>query len=220
MIQIITSNNTSTWTAVAAGDAHTCAIDATVSQNLWCWGNNSDGQLGIGSSGNIKTSPTLVTTAISAWNAIFLGTKVSCGVAATGMTLACWGNNQFGQLGQGNYTNATVPATVAIPTAGGSWAYDQFAGSVGNGQVCARESDDALYCWGEDVRGDLGSGQSSTNLPSPAQVGAADSWSAVAAGLDFTCGIGQNEQIWCFGLNNLGQYGNGKAWVPRPAPQP
>jgi alpha-tubulin suppressor-like RCC1 family protein len=222
MIQIITSNNTKTWTAVAAGDAHTCAIDASVSQNLWCWGDNTNGQLGIGSSGsnNSKTAPTLVSTAISAWNTIFLGTQVSCGVASSGNTLACWGLNQYGQLGQGTSTNATVPGVVAIPTPGGSWAYDQFTGSAASGQVCARESDDSLWCWGQDVRGDLGNGMNATNASLPSRVGAGNSWSAVAAGLDFTCGIGQNSQIWCFGLNNQGQYGNGKSWVPTPAQQP
>ena len=89
------------WASVTAGGEDTCGIrtDAT----LWCWGNNWEGQLGIGNE-NSQGRPRQVTTPVpGGWASVTTAGDHTC-ATRTDATLWCWGANGNGQLGLGNHT--------------------------------------------------------------------------------------------------------------------
>jgi alpha-tubulin suppressor-like RCC1 family protein len=84
-----------------------------------CWGFNDDGQFGNGTT----TDSFVPVNAIGlqgAWKAIAAGEMHTCALAESG-TVMCWGNNEWGQLGDGTTISRTLPVglakTPAIPTA-------------------------------------------------------------------------------------------------------
>ncbi len=101
------------WASISAGYDHTCGVrtDGTA----WCWGWNSDGQLGDGTTTKRK-SPVRVGTANN-WDSISAGNyDHTCGVRTNG-TAWCWGQNGYGQLGDGTTTKRLSPVQV-VPTSG------------------------------------------------------------------------------------------------------
>lgn len=98
---------------ITAGNSHTCGL--TAAGQVYCWGNNTYGQLGDGTTSN-RTTPTLV-TGTGTGSLIFAYVKAAemttCGLTTTGVGY-CWGNNEYGQLGDGTTTNANVPRKVAL----------------------------------------------------------------------------------------------------------
>lgn len=137
----------STATAVVAGTYHTCArlSDGAVK----CWGLNAWGQIGDGSTGNSFFVPTAVpgiTTAVT----VAAHYAQSCAVLADG-TARCWGDNDFGQLGNGSTIDSAVPVTVSgISTA--------TAVTTGFDHTCVLLGDGSVWCWGRNVSGQLGDG--------------------------------------------------------------
>jgi alpha-tubulin suppressor-like RCC1 family protein len=83
--------------AVCAGGKHSCAISST--GLVRCWGENTDGQLGDGTTVQ-KSVPTLA-EGVAGATAIGCGRQHSCAVIEDG-TVMCWGSNRRGQLGFGN----------------------------------------------------------------------------------------------------------------------
>lgn len=183
------------WAAVAAGQDHICATgtDGT----LWCWGYNSNGQLGQGD-GSARHVPTRLGTG-TAWAAVSLGKDHSCALD-TGGALYCWGENRAGQLGVGDLTERSVPTEVA----GGPWA------QLGAGweHTCAVDTAGGLWCWGDNAVGSLGDG-STTSRSTPVQVGVDTDWAEVAGGTGVTCARKTDGTLWCWGHNSLGQLGQG-----------
>lgn len=98
----------SRWQVVAAGDAHTCAI--TDQGELYCWGSNERGQLGIDAA--VAPSPVRVGERRD-YRALALGSEHSCAVTAVG-SVWCWGNNQHGQVGVGDAPVVPGPALVGL----------------------------------------------------------------------------------------------------------
>ena len=89
---------------VAAGGGHTCALDST---DLYCWGRNGDGQLGLGNTVE-KHTPQYVS---SGWNLISAGYAHTCGIKTDG-TLWCWGLNASGDLGVRDWSDRHSPTHV------------------------------------------------------------------------------------------------------------
>ncbi|OLE23749.1 MAG: hypothetical protein AUG44_21335 [Actinobacteria bacterium 13_1_20CM_3_71_11] len=195
------------WSAVSAGLSHTCGIKTTGS--LWCWGDNGNGQLGLGTSGTGtgKTSPNQVGTATT-WTAITVGGYHSCGIqTVTGVTtLYCWGWNGNGQLGIGGTTDKSTPQPVTAPA--GHWS----SVAAGYDHNCGINDSGALYCWGRNVEGQIGIGNNTTPQSSPALVAvpaskAGKTWTSVA-GSWTTCGILSDKSLFCWGWNANGEIGN------------
>ena len=76
----------------------------------------------------------------------------------------------------------------------------------------------ALWCWGGNSSGDLGTGNTS-DTSTPVQAGTGTSWAAVSASLDYTCAVRTDRTLWCWGYNFYGQLGNGLS-AALPTPQP
>jgi alpha-tubulin suppressor-like RCC1 family protein len=113
--------------AIAANGTSTCAL--TSSGEARCWGDNSNGQLGDGTTVD-RTQPQAVVGLSSSVYAIAVGSSHSCALMISG-TASCWGANQKGQLGDGTFVSRPVPAGVAGLTgqvrAAGSFSTNAFA---------------------------------------------------------------------------------------------
>lgn len=97
------------WAAVALGFTHSCAI--TASGALYCWGNNADGQLGLGDTQG-RSAPAAIDVSVS-WSKVAAGGAHSCAIGPQG-ALACWGSNTYGQLGLGKTSASPELRPVAL----------------------------------------------------------------------------------------------------------
>ncbi len=199
--------------ALSLGGEHTCAIKSSGPPHaLYCWGANASGQLGDGSS-TPRTQPVPIGAAGADWSVAKAGAFHTCAVDGGG-ALYCWGNNNYGQLGDGSTTARNqVPAA---PVAGGPWA-SVAAGAYHTCAITAGTSPGRLFCWGWHYYGELGIGAGAPNtcgsgVPcavSPQRVGAATDWAAVFAAYDLTCAINTSGALYCWGSDRFGQVGDG-----------
>ena len=95
-------------TALASGDDHRCAVQS--GGTVQCWGWNSFGQLGNGTTSDYSTVPVAVGGVQGAVR-MAAGSAFTC-AASQGGVVQCWGDNVHGQLGDGSFTDSTVPVTV------------------------------------------------------------------------------------------------------------
>lgn len=121
--------------------------------------------------------------------------------------IACWGQNDHGQLGLGDRVDRRMP--VFLPFEG---AFRQIA--AGTQHTCALEEPGKVYCWGQNDRGQLGVGtrESSsrpTLVPLPALA------AAIASSFMHACAILVNSSLWCWGQNSEGELGQGDAFPAR-----
>jgi alpha-tubulin suppressor-like RCC1 family protein len=121
-------------------------------------------------------------------------------------TVLCWGNNQYGQLGNGSTTTDFVPvAVLGIANA--------VAIAAGAQHSCALLKDGTIRCWGMNYGGQLGSGMSTTIAPfgitTPVAVTSITNAVAIASGESHTCAIIADSTVLCWGDNYDGQLGNG-----------
>src|SRR5213594_870733 len=202
-----------TATAVSAGGFHTCALpgDGTVR----CWGQNDYGQLGNGTSDPVPDSPSTfnptpvtvsgITTAV----AISAGGWYTCALLQDG-TVRCWGDNTYGELGNGaavlspSPSNPVTPTPTPVTVSGITTAVAIEAGVF---HMCAILRDGTLQCWGRGEEGRLGDG-STANSSTPVTVsGVAPA--VIAPGAEHSCAVLRDGTMRCWGDNNFGQLGNG-----------
>jgi DNA-binding beta-propeller fold protein YncE len=146
--QVGTASN---WTTVSQGYNDTCGI---AGGQLYCWGENQYGEVGVGNTYEYDV-PTAVGTSITTtgWTAVSImnnggGDANACAIASG--ALYCWGEDKYGEAGQGNTTVYTTPHQVGAAT---TWT----AVSVGVSDVCG-VNNGALYCWGYNTDGEDGLG--------------------------------------------------------------
>jgi alpha-tubulin suppressor-like RCC1 family protein len=141
--------------------AHNCGL--TAGGAAYCWGDNTDGQLGdgttTGSSTPVSVSGGLTFAQVSA------GGDHSCGVT-TGGAAYCWGRSLYGELGNGTESSPeTCPGgpchTTPVPVLG---ALSLVQVSAGKLYTCALTSGGQAYCWGFNAYGQLGDGTATSRL--------------------------------------------------------
>lgn len=196
------------WSQIAAGVDHSLAMsDSGV---IFAWGLNKYGQLGLGEIDEIKednlylvTVPTLVAnTAVSstATTAIGHNSKFYATVKTDG-TLWAWGNNVYGQLGDGTTLSKSSPVQVGTANNWIQVAQGQF-------HTVAIDTDGKIWSWGRNNYGQLGDG-TFNNSSTPNQIGSSTIWSKVVCGLNSTMAIKTNGTLWGWGRNERGELGNG-----------
>jgi len=140
--------------STTAAGTHVCAV--TTDGGAYCWGLNSSGELGNGSTTD-ATSPVAVSTSgvLSGklLSQISASTNHTCALTADGLVF-CWGANGSGQLGDGTTTARTSP--VAVDTSGVLSGKTIVQIATGDGDTCAVDSNGVAYCWGVNAQGQLG----------------------------------------------------------------
>ena len=199
---------------VAAGGNTTCAVLST--NSVMCWGRHHRGQLGNGNQTNTvgNATPTVVVSIPSSFTVVSLdvGTVHACATSTTGDTW-CWGAFTNGRLGNSSVSDNLTPSRVAA--FGGGTATSAAAGFAHSCVVVGTRA----WCFGSNSSGQLGTNPSGTTESStPLSVTFSSSANVVATGRDFTCALLASQTVECFGINAVGQLGNGNS-TPTHVPQ-
>ena len=185
---------------------NTCAIRND--GDLYCWGRNGNGQLGIGSMGNShwKDRPTKTNNLGSDAISVSLGEQHTCAVLDTGV-LKCWGRNNHGQIGVGSGGDKDTPQTVNVGS--GRTTTSVY---LGYHHTCAILDDQSVKCWGRNQDGELGVGSTTSSFNTPQAIntlGTNRHAISLALGQGFTCALLDDGSIKCWGQDNFGQRGDG-----------
>ena len=201
---------------ISVGDWNTCAIASD--DKVYCWGYG----ISFGDLGNGTFSQSNVPVAVST-SGVLAGKTIkqisasdfhTCAIASDGEAY-CWGGNTDGQLGNNSTNQSNVPVAVLPPQGSSSPLGGQFKqiSAEGGNRTCAIAYGDRAYCWGEGRYGGLGN-NSTTNSRRPVAVSmsgvlAGKTIKQISSGAYRTCVIASDNQIYCWGRNNHGQFGDG-----------
>src|SRR3989339_351237 len=188
--------------SISAGEFHTCGIRANDSRVL-CWGGSTEGQLGDGET-TTRLVPTL-TSDTSTYLRISAGEGTTCGIRANDSRVLCWGDGQYGSLGDGNTSlHNNLNPNLTTDTS----AYSSV--SVGGAHSCGiRANDSRVLCWGVGTYGRLGDGETTDN-PNPNVTTDSFAYTKIIAGPFHTCGIRTNDsRVLCWGDGSYGTLGDG-----------
>ncbi len=176
---------------LSVGASHSCAL--TVGGIAKCWGNNSVGQLGDGSTESSLLQAVSVQGLGSGAASVVAGSSYSC--AVTSGALYCWGNGYGMVASRVSSVNDVVK---------------QF--SMNMSTKCYVTTTGAAKCWGSNASGQLGVGYQSSGDAElvPLQVvGLTSGVEQIAAGQQHVCASMSNGAVNCWGKNSAGQLGNG-----------
>jgi len=186
------------WIQVFCGDSHTGASKNDAS--LWCWGNNSNGQLGDDSITH-RSSPVQTIAVGTNWKYLSCGKNHTAGLKIDG-TLWLWGNNSYGQLGDNSITHRSSP--VQTTAYGSNWSRV----SCGSNMTVAVKSNGTLWCWGKNGNYELGD-NTANNRSSPVQTAVyGTNWVSCMGGYNHTMAINSNNYLYAWGKNTFGQIGD------------
>ncbi len=196
---------------IAAGGFHTCAIDA--SAGLWCWGRGQSGQIG---PGHLLDTAFPVGVALPSGDedatAVTAGDTHTCVLVAPsdglGDEILCFGDNTYGQLGDGTTLSRPTPAVVTLGS--GTTAVRASSVTAGGGHTCAVDVAGQVWCWGRGDHGEIGD-DASTDQPLPTRIALPGgvAASSLSAGGQHTCAVDPAGDVFCWGANDRGQLGIG-----------
>jgi alpha-tubulin suppressor-like RCC1 family protein len=186
--------------SVAAGWSHTCAL--TSSGGAKCWGSNRYGQLGDGETVDLRLTPVNVTGLTYGVLNITAKAGQSCALT-TGGGVTCWGNNKYGQLGDGTARQRNSP----VQTTGLIQGVREI--ETGWNHTCAVLDAGELDCWGWNFYGQLGDGTKATRIQPVGVLHLTDGVNSIAIGWSHTCVATELGMVKCWGQNNFGQLGDG-----------
>jgi alpha-tubulin suppressor-like RCC1 family protein len=195
--------------ALALGDGHGCALKAG-DGSVACWGKNDHGQLGNGGTGDAAAAVTVVDdhgAPITGVTAIAAGAAHTCALRAD-KTIVCWGDDSAGQLGRGG----ALPGADANPVPAPVGLTSIAAIAAGGRHSCAALDNGAVWCWGANDAGQLGSAPSagaSMPLEVVDRAGAPLAAASLAAGATHSCAVGRDAKLVCWGSDVDGELGDG-----------
>jgi alpha-tubulin suppressor-like RCC1 family protein len=178
---------------------HNLAVKAD--GTIWSWGCNWYGELGNGTTNLLGTNTPVQVIGLTNPAAISGGGFFSLALMSDG-TLWSWGNNTYGQLGDGTTNNRWTPVQVV--------GLSNVTGiSCGFIQALAVKSDGTTWAWGDDSDGELGIGTSGGYSSVPVQVLNLSNIVSVSAGDEHSMARRSDGTIWTWGLNAYGELGIG-----------
>ncbi|MBI2401955.1 MAG: hypothetical protein HYV20_04320, partial [Gemmatimonadetes bacterium] len=187
------------FASIEAGWQFTCAV-ATAGNVGHCWGANTKGQLGDGTTTDRLTPTPVKGGADIPFDSMTAAAEHACGVTTTGVGY-CWGDNLNGRLGDGTTTARLSPTLI---TGGLSWV----SVSAFDVHSCGVAADNVPYCWGGNGNGQLGDG-TTTNRLAPTGISGGPSYPSVMTGNFHTCAVDGLNAAFCWGRNFEGQLGDG-----------
>lgn len=196
------------FTDVSAGYQHGCALGDD--GLAYCWGEDNLGQLGNGAANTgdrDAPSPVQMPAGVE-FTTVSAGYSHSCALSTDGRVF-CWGDDTYGQLGNGAVPAESQPAPVEVELPAGV-TFTRLAAGVFH--TCALSPDDAAFCWGWDEAGQLGNGAALTGdqpAPTPVEMPAGVGFTDITAGHTHSCALGSDGQAYCWGRDANGQLGNG-----------
>lgn len=209
------------WKQVATGERSTCALRAD--GNVYCWGDNSHGGLGIGTDQSLfeeRVTPTLVPGEHRYTQLVSRERGGYCGIT-TESQLDCWGD--VDSMDGSSSSVEAEPVSVDL----GRDVEDLVLASS---HAFAKTSDGSWVAWGQEVGGSFGTPSASTQ---PASAGNGREWSSLSAGYLFTCALlAHDGEVYCWGgvgqeredkTTGIASSGYGRPEVPRslePSPGP
>lgn len=198
----VTVSGGGTWKSVSAGGDMTCGIKTD--NTGWCWGNDSNGKLGIGATG-ASNAPVEIDGA-SSWKVIRASlsgfSTATCGIKSDD-TAWCWGSDFSGTVGNGAIAgNQESPS----PVSGGATWKDIDVGAL---HACGIQSDNTGWCWGSDSYGEIGNGATTGLQIAPVSINGGHTWKSLRGGASITCGIKSDDTTWCWGYGYSGGIGAG-----------
>lgn len=159
---------TTTFTSLTVGAVHSCAV--TDEGDAYCWGLDSNGNLGEDADGDnaAELSPVLVdTTALhpgEGFSFLTAGPNHTCGLS-TDRLAYCWGRDRNGALGEdadGDNEQENTPVLVSASALVPGTRFSSLAAAAAH--TCALANDGSVYCWGMDESGQLGNDDAGLNL--------------------------------------------------------
>jgi len=195
---------------VSMGQGHTCAL--TTAGAVRCWGANGSYQLGLGHTTQVTRVPATPTIASNVKDIAANSTDHACALLSTG-GVQCWGENGFGQVGNGSLTDRPYPTDVTSLSSGVKSI------STGESHTCALLESGSAKCWGDNTNGQIGDGTTARRW-TPADVSGISSASSISTeGGRVNCAVVSGKAM-CWGNNTSGQFGIGTTTssnVPVPA---
>ena len=186
---------------ISSGYYFSCGV--LTNGSLLCWGDNANGQLG---DGNTPTDSDIPVSPSADYNfsSVSCGNVHACAILTNGSAM-CWGDNSEGQLGDNNYpTDSYVPVFVS-----GDYNFSEI--TTGDAHTCGILTNSSVMCWGNNIQGYLGNGNSPTDSYVPVFVSGDYNFSSISIGERHSCGILTNGSLLCWGDNAYGQLGNGNS---------
>jgi len=181
------------WKKLAAGSFHSCAIKND--NSLWCWGKNYWGQLGLGN--EIPSSVIKQVSTTNDWSEVKSYHKTSC-ARKMNNTLWCWGQNSNGQLGDGTTSFSNSP----VQTAGTAIENDWDSVAVGKFFSCGLKTDKTLWCWGDNLYGQLGLAGSATAVTGKKKITRLWQSGKIFLGYRAACALEEGTgDLYCWGRN-------------------
>jgi alpha-tubulin suppressor-like RCC1 family protein len=214
------------FTALSVADGHTCGV--TTNGAAYCWGINSEGQLGTTTSSDCGIRCSMIPAPVDGgltFQSLSAGVFHTCGVTTNGAAY-CWGSTTYGALGADTTALNTCYASTSgvgcpypVPVAGGltfRWI------SAGRDHTCGVTTQGAAYCWGRGSDGELGADSATLAVScrtvygcsTPVPVAGGLTFTSVSAGNALTCGVTTTGAAYCWGTNDAGQLGIGTAAGP------
>jgi len=190
------------FSTVLAGYYQSCAL--ATSGQMYCWGNNSEGEIGDGTNEN-RFTPVPVSGDLT-FRALGGGDAFMCGITTKGSTW-CWGSNRSGELGDPSLPAQAAPVRIdglpeisKIYGAGGA-----FTVSSAEAYACGLTAEGEAWCWGGSIRGGLWQGPTE----GPIHVEPNIRFRNLALGAEHLCGVTLEGWAFCGGANYAGQLGDG-----------
>ena len=186
---------------ISLGYQHSCAIVAT-SNALYCWGDNSSRQLGLGDDTDRDYARKVNLGNGKSAQEVSAGFYHTCAILNDDK-VKCWGEGSSGELGNSDNNDSNTPVSVTL----GDNTAKKI--SVGASHTCAILNDYSVACWGNNIVGQLGVGDNTArNEPTGVNLGTSRTATGISTGSHHTCALLDDKSVVCWGFNGNGALGD------------